>query len=358
MEAPLLNIFLLSETEKYAKKSALNTDKKSVNKTKSGKAKTSANWLPLLFKSSLVLVVLSLLTSIYAQADASGLQNRVIRSGPNAGRRLVEVVSAYRAGGIRIPQRVIQDSFSFYDRYRHCNRIVPSTGLVPRQGLPSPVLENQRYMVIFDLDQNSSQRRLHLLDLETGEIRSTEAAHGIGSDCGGGRACRFQNFEAENSDSSPLGFFATGPVTEFYARDTLPKPGSVTLYGLETPTSGGFTGNSNTSSGLIIHGAAYVGSGRAGRSHGCPALSQGVLDAWRPQLQGGALFYFYSSQLDSLARNQNVAGLSPGCTNEARVATPAVSSASGTCPPGVPIGTVCQRWEEDSQSKQRGGNAR
>jgi hypothetical protein len=310
-------------------------------------------------KSIMALLGLGLLTSSFATADSGGgLQNRVIQSGPNAGRRLVDVVNGYRAGRLSIPQRAIRDSFFFYDQNRHCKRVVPSTGLVPRPGTPSPILENQRYMVIFDLDQNSSQRRLHLIDLETGEIRSTEAAHGIGSDCGGGRACRFQNFEGENATSSPLGFFSTGPVTEFYARDPRPKPGSVTLYGLETPTPNGFSGNASTSYGLIIHGASYVSSGEAGRSHGCPALNQQVLDAWRPQLQGGALFYFYSSQLDSMPRNQSVAGLEPGCVSGASAAAPPASAAFGACPSGVPPGTVCQRLDEAPRSGARSGDAR
>src|SRR5262249_13878496 len=98
-------------------------------------------------------------------------------------------------------------------------------------------VRSQRYMVIFDLNLHASLPRLHIINLQTGYIRSVLASHGRGSDCGGkrvGYACKF--ISDRESEASPLGFFATDELfkSKNDSNDISPM---IRLNGLEGPST-------------------------------------------------------------------------------------------------------------------------
>lgn len=235
----------------------------------------------------------------------------VITSGPNVGKRLSVVL---RASKSKIPEHAIDDAIKFFDKYKSTSRNYGHLALEPTPkthyvGFTGEVLRtsgstigNTKYMVIFDLNRHSSQKRLHIINVETGAVESVEAAHGIESDCGGakkGFTCKF--ISDSDSKASPLGFFATG---ELYTGE---KGSQIRLNGLEK-RSNGFSGNDIPST-IVIHKAPYVSVGHAGRSEGCPALSADVMAKVKDKLKDGALFYFYHSSLDYADRSPVVSGL-------------------------------------------------
>ena len=270
------------------------------------------NLIKLLFLSSFIL----------SAAHADSLSQRVIRSGRHSGKKLINVVEAYTIQGKNsstredIPSSAIESAFNFYDRYNSSPRRFETIGVnshrskVGIQYLGGAVsrsadtIENDNYIVIFDLNLHSSLKRLHVIDVRSGEINSYEASHGLGSDCGTSRpgyACRFSN--SVNGNATPLGFFTTG---QLYNSEK--HGGAVTMTGLEK-SSNGFSGNDEPTT-VVIHSASYVYSGHAGRSNGCVAVSESNISWIRNNIKGGVLFYFYHSSLDYNGRNPIVSGLS------------------------------------------------
>lgn len=256
------------------------------------------------------------------QAAAAPLRERVIRSGPHAGQKLIDVVEDYTVPGeslgarVHIPSKALRDAFNFFDRYagttREYNYIgvnLKSPGLQYLGGIKTttgPTIAKQRYMAIFDLNLKSSLKRLHVINLETGEVRSAEVAHSYTTDCGSkkpGYACSF--ISHVDSESTPLGFFSTGEVYNGEEHGE-----ALTMNGLEL-VSNGFEGN-NVPSTIVIHRASYVFEGHAGRSHGCPAVSKDNIAWVRNNLRDGALFYFYHARLDYSDRNPVVSGIQSG----------------------------------------------
>jgi len=241
---------------------------------------------------------------------------RVIAQGPHSGKTIREVVEAYRVPGsgrtpTRISQQAIDDSFRFFDRYYGADRIFTQTSVWPQAGTNyeyislqgvtkrGPAIWNADHMVILDFSQPSSKKRLHLINLISGEVESFRSGHGRGSDCEG-MACRFEGFMNEESNRSPLGFFVTGQTYRSQSHGP-----AIILIGLEGRTST-FEGNDRPTT-IVIHGAWYVNSGNVGRSNGCVALSDSDMAATRERMEDGVLFYFYHPSLRG--RGINVSGL-------------------------------------------------
>ncbi|MGZ3690477.1 MAG: murein L,D-transpeptidase catalytic domain-containing protein, partial [Pseudobdellovibrio sp.] len=271
--------------------------------------------------------------------EAHSLNNYTITSGPYSGKKLIDVVEAYTSEKEHIPTRAIHQAFNFFDLYVNTTRTYSYLGI--NESLTKPgtqylggvktgtaeTIANQRYLTIFDLNLSSSLKRLHVIDLETGEISSYEAAHGIESDCGSkkpGYACTF--ISDRESKASPLGFFQTGQVY-----NSEEHGGVVTLNGLEK--------SNDFPSSIVIHSASYVHAGHAGRSNGCPAVSEANIGRVRDDLKGGTLFYFYHNSLES--GTPAVSGLqqmSPAAVPE----VPAAAQAAPNPPPApaLPAGNV------------------
>jgi hypothetical protein len=142
------------------------------------------------------------------------------------------------------------------------------------------LLENPRWLTVIDFSQHSSQRRLYVVDMDSGSVERHVVAHGSGSDTNDdGHADAFSN--VNNSHQSSLGYYLTG---ETYSG----KWGlSLRLDGLSE------TNDKARSRAIVMHGASYVVDGRSrqGRSWGCPAIPMAHRDALVGRLKEGSLLY-------------------------------------------------------------------
>ena len=134
----------------------------------------------------------------------------------------------------------------------------------------SGLLHAKSILTIADFDQESTKKRLYIIDLVSKKlVLNTWVAHGQNS--GGDKPSSFSN--NINSNQSSLGFYLTG---EIYSG----KHGrSIKLDGMDQ----GFNSNARERS-IVVHGASYVSQksidelGRLGRSQGCPAVPAKLAD--------------------------------------------------------------------------------
>jgi len=147
-------------------------------------------------------------------------------------------------------------------------------------------IERPPTLTLIDYSRPSTERRLWVLDLTTGQTLFSElVAHGRNT--GDNMATRFS--DALESHQSSLGLFV--------ARNTYVGSNgySLRLDGLEP----GFNGRARERA-IVMHGAPYVDGavaakqGRLGRSWGCPAVREAVarniIDTVR---DGGVIFSYY-----------------------------------------------------------------
>ena len=145
---------------------------------------------------------------------------------------------------------------------------------------------NQKYIVINDYSQSSSNKRFYLINLldQTVELNDY-VAHG--KNTGGLEATDFSN--VVNSKKSSLGFYLTG--NSYYGSNGY----SLRLKGLEE----GINDNAMERA-IVMHGASYVSDkfvtqyGRVGRSWGCPAISTTEINGVIGKIEGGTLMLSYS----------------------------------------------------------------
>lgn len=134
----------------------------------------------------------------------------------------------------------------------------------------SGLLHAKSILTIADFDQESSRKRLYIIDLASKKLLlNTWVAHGQNS--GGDKAAYFSN--NINSNQSSLGFYLTGEI--YYGKHGR----SLKLDGMDQ----GFNSNARERS-IVVHGASYVSQksidqlGRLGRSQGCPAVPAKLAD--------------------------------------------------------------------------------
>ena len=141
---------------------------------------------------------------------------------------------------------------------------------------------------IIDLRMHSKQKRLWTVDLATGELLFNEVTtHGRHSDLDhNGYLDTVSN--TPRSKQTSVGLYRTAEVyTGKHGR-------SLRLDGLEE----GFNDNARQRA-IVIHGAEYAGDsfiqkhGKAGRSLGCPAVSDEVSDALISAIENGSLLFVY-----------------------------------------------------------------
>lgn len=151
-------------------------------------------------------------------------------------------------------------------------------------------LVTEPILTLIDYSRPSTERRLWVLDLDTGEVRFHElVAHGRES--GENHARAFSN--VSGSLQSSLGLFRT-------AETYIGRHGySLRLDGLEPGVN-----DLARERAIVIHGADYVTEGfaakhgRLGRSWGCPALDPRVNRALIDTIRGGtAVFAYYPDGL-------------------------------------------------------------
>ncbi|HKG05797.1 MAG TPA: murein L,D-transpeptidase catalytic domain family protein [Pedobacter sp.] len=145
-------------------------------------------------------------------------------------------------------------------------------------------------LTIADMDLNSTQKRLWIVDLNKGQLLlNTWVAHGQRS--GADKAVKFSN--TNDSFQSSIGFYVTG---ETYNGQ---HGRSLRLDGMDD----GFNSNARKRA-IVVHGANYVSQGtinalgRLGRSQGCPAVAPELANEVINTIAGKTVLFINSSTPD------------------------------------------------------------
>jgi hypothetical protein len=164
----------------------------------------------------------------------------------------------------------------------------------------SGAVEMPRTLTVIDYSKPSSQKRLWVYDLTTRELLYEElVAHGQGS--GANLATQFSN--KPDSHQTSLGLFVTDDT--YVGRNGY----SLRLDGLDK----GLNDRARDRA-IVMHGAPYVSpafvkaNGRLGRSHGCPAVSDGVARELINRVKGGGLVFAYYPDAQFLKTSKYLGG--------------------------------------------------
>lgn len=147
----------------------------------------------------------------------------------------------------KVSKPALQKAFKYYENNRYSREL------------------SDRHMAIADYTQAALARRLHIIDLKSGNVKSYQVAHGRRSGPVGGRVHSVSN--AVGSNKTSQGFFKVGfkeGRTRTKGYPYLPIEGLESAnrkVGLPTRLGG---------RDVIVHTASYVESG--GRSNGCFAI--------------------------------------------------------------------------------------
>jgi L,D-transpeptidase catalytic domain len=157
-------------------------------------------------------------------------------------------------------------------------------------------LSNDRILSIVDFSLPSSQKRLFIIDMESGKLLfNTWVSHGRNS--GTDMATRFSN--NPESFQTSLGFYITGNT---YRGE---HGYSLKLEGQEQ----GINDNALLRK-IVIHGAAYVNQrtiaqkGYIGRSLGCPAIPDKLHKAIINVIRDGSCLFLYSPDTSYITRSK------------------------------------------------------
>ena len=140
---------------------------------------------------------------------------------------------------------------------------------------------NTAHISVLDYRLSSSEPRFHVIDMESGRVKSYRMANGIGSEPDhDGIAHKFGNQPGSNMSS--LGFARTAET--YFGKHGL----SLRLDGL-SPTNSNLRPRA-----VVVHGADYVHDKAViqGRSNGCPAVPMAQKDEVISAIKGGSLMYF------------------------------------------------------------------
>lgn len=159
-------------------------------------------------------------------------------------------------------------------------------------------LKRHRYALYMDFKKASTEKRLFLLDFETGAVESHLVTHGKGSG-ESNHATKFSN--VKDSLKTSLGMYIAGEIYKgTYGT-------SMRMYGLEKSNDQAYVRD------IVMHGADYASAdfpsrknwktkkpyGRLGLSWGCPAVAMGTAKRMIPLIAEGALmFHDHADQVD------------------------------------------------------------
>jgi hypothetical protein len=156
--------------------------------------------------------------------------------------------------------------------------------LAAREKHKSEIADDTASIVIVDYSQHSKEKRLYVVNLETGVVESYRATHGRGSDKDhDGFLDAFS--DKPGSSASPGGAYVT-------AEEYQGKHGrSMRLDGLDPST------RNARKRAIVIHAAEYAEPemirkyGKLGRSNGCIVFSQADLKTFFETVPRGTLIY-------------------------------------------------------------------
>lgn len=140
-------------------------------------------------------------------------------------------------------------------------------------------------LTISDYSLSANKKRMWIIDLDSRKVLlNTHVAHGQGT--GEEYAKNFSN--KEGSHQSSMGFYVTGDTY-------IGKHGnSLHLHGMDE----GYNSAAYERA-IVVHGAGYVssdfiaGTGRLGRSWGCPAVSNELADEVIETIKDGTCMFIY-----------------------------------------------------------------
>lgn len=149
-----------------------------------------------------------------------------------------------------------------------------------------------RYAAVADMTLPSTDKRLFLIDLETGQVERFHVTHGRGSGIGK-YATRFSNEDESHQTSLGL-YMVKGTYSGKYGP-------TLRLYGLENSNSIAYERD------IVMHGAWYAKPSavkklrRLGLSHGCPAVDPVLMKKLIAKLKDGAILDVYHADLMNAA---------------------------------------------------------
>ncbi len=179
-----------------------------------------------------------------------------------AGNPIIDKVMKDQAD--RIPADAMKTAFDFYTD--HADQV-----------------KNKNYVTIVDFNKPSTEKRMHIINMQTGEVEDLYVAHGKNS--GENYATKFSN--KAGSFQSSLGLYLT--AEEYVGKHGL----SLRIDGLEP------TNDNVRSRDIVMHGATYVSEdfakkeGRMGRSEGCFAVPQPEIARLVKLLEGKSILLAY-----------------------------------------------------------------
>lgn len=158
----------------------------------------------------------------------------------------------------------------------------------------------RQILTICDYSKSANTNRMWLIDLANNTVLlNTYVAHGQGT--GEEYARNFSN--REGSHQSSLGFYVTG------ATYTGKHGNSMYLHGMDE----GYNSAAFERS-IVLHGAGYVsrdfiaGTGRLGRSWGCPAVSEQISEKVIDLIKDGTCLFIYYPERKYLANSRWLKG--------------------------------------------------
>lgn len=172
-------------------------------------------------------------------------------------------------------------------------------------------IQQKEWAVVLDFMRPSTEKRLFLINLKTGDVQAFLGTHGKNSGATDAWAYKFSNIK--DSKQSSLGMYVTGDTYVGHYGETL------RMYGIEKSNDQAYSRD------IVMHGAPYVTSdwaqrinsetkkpyGRLGVSWGCPAVSLDVIKKLIPLLKGGALIYLDQPDLAEEAMSGKEVGFGP-----------------------------------------------
>ncbi|CAN5849004.1 hypothetical protein BH23GEM6_BH23GEM6_26880 [soil metagenome] len=154
---------------------------------------------------------------------------------------------------------------------------------------PERVKKPYLYFVDFGLDSGTA--RGYVFDMRTLTVVEGPfmVAHGRGSVQGSAIPTRFSNQNGSNATS--LGLYLAQETYAFRGRSAGRSYASV---GLRLQGVSGRFNNAARTRGIVVHGAPYVSHSNAGRSEGCPAMTEALAEALLPRLANGGMVFHFS----------------------------------------------------------------
>lgn len=152
-------------------------------------------------------------------------------------------------------------------------------------------LQNRNYVVINDFTQDSTNKRMLVLNLKTKKVERYLVSHGHGKPRNSAMAPGFSN--TPESELTPPGFLVMKEQVILKPGDKRPIKDRIEMDGLEPS-------NSNARSrAIIFHGGPVSADevkkfGMLGTSKGCPQVSRSDYEALKGKLQGGVLVYNFT----------------------------------------------------------------